>query len=122
MPPPLILWPSTTFGFGSWMRSSKKNSASRCGARMVHPEASRHFNDILLRVAAIHAKRVQFHQLAAVIFIESARLDPPLILLSLFWIVWLPVRKLIGIPVRQRKAASCAKPAEWPVETPIRTP
>ncbi len=32
-------------------------------------EAARHFGDVLLRVAAVHAERVQLHQLAAIVFI-----------------------------------------------------
>src|ERR1041385_5057618 len=38
-------------------------------------KASRHFDHVLLGVSAVHAERVQFHQLAAVIFVESPVLD-----------------------------------------------
>ena len=36
-------------------------------------EAARHFDDILLRVAAVHAEGVQLHQLARVVLIQAAR-------------------------------------------------
>ncbi len=35
-------------------------------------EAARHFRDVFLRVTAIHAEGVQFHQLAPVILIQPA--------------------------------------------------
>src|SRR5271168_5558602 len=35
-------------------------------------EAARYFGDVFLRVAAVNAEGVQFHQLAAVIFIQTA--------------------------------------------------
>src|SRR5260370_19868828 len=35
-------------------------------------KAARYFRDVFLRVAAIHTERVQFHQLASVIFIQTA--------------------------------------------------
>src|SRR5215469_15246246 len=37
-------------------------------------EDFRNFGDVTLRVAAVHAKRVQFEQFAAVIFVESRAL------------------------------------------------
>ena len=36
-------------------------------------EAARHFGDVLLGVAAVHAERVQLHQLAGVVLVEAAR-------------------------------------------------
>src|SRR5271155_3672095 len=33
-----------------------------------------HFGDVFLRVAAVYAERVQFHQFAAVVFVEAAGL------------------------------------------------
>ena len=35
-------------------------------------EAARHFDHVLLRISAIDAQRMQFHQLAAVVFIQAA--------------------------------------------------
>ena len=35
-------------------------------------EAARHFGDVFLRVAAVHAERVQLHQFAPVIFVQAA--------------------------------------------------
>ena len=35
-------------------------------------EAARHLRYILLRITAVHAERVQLHQLAAVVFIQAA--------------------------------------------------
>ena len=35
-------------------------------------KASRHFRDVFLRVTAVHPERVEFHQLAAVIFVQPA--------------------------------------------------
>src|ERR1700739_2259933 len=37
-------------------------------------ETARHFDDVLLRIPAVNAKRMQFHQLAAVILIQAALL------------------------------------------------
>ncbi len=37
-------------------------------------EAARHFGDVLLRIAAVHAEGVQFQQLAAVVFVQAAAL------------------------------------------------
>src|SRR6266481_7019258 len=37
-------------------------------------EATRHFSDIVLRITAVHAERVQLHQLTRVILIESPAL------------------------------------------------
>src|SRR5579884_3910579 len=36
-------------------------------------EATRDFNDVLLRVAAVYSKRVQLHQLAGVILVQASR-------------------------------------------------
>ena len=36
-------------------------------------ERTRHFGHVFLRVAAIDAQRVQLHQLAAVVFVQSTR-------------------------------------------------
>ena len=46
-----------------------KGRTARAGAG----EAARRFGDVGLCIATVHAERVQFHQLAAVIFIEAAR-------------------------------------------------
>src|SRR5439155_24602128 len=46
-------------------------------------KAARHFDDVLLRVAAVHAERVQLHQLAAVVFVQAGR---PLVLRVLLWL------------------------------------
>ena len=75
IPPASILWPSTVFGSVSCMRSSKKNSriALRLPDRPAG-EGARDFDHVLLRVSAIHAERVQLHQLAAVIFVQAALL------------------------------------------------
>ncbi len=35
-------------------------------------EAARHFGDVVLRVAAVHAERVQLHQLAPVVLVQAA--------------------------------------------------
>ena len=35
-------------------------------------ERARHFGDVLLRVAAVDAERVQLHQLAAVVLVQPA--------------------------------------------------
>src|SRR6516164_9420882 len=35
-------------------------------------EAARYFDDVLLRVAAVHAERVQLHQFTAVVFVQAA--------------------------------------------------
>src|SRR5688572_28249037 len=35
-------------------------------------ERSSHFNNILLRISAVDAERVQFHQLACVVFVQPA--------------------------------------------------
>ena len=40
-------------------------------------EATRHRDDVGLRIAALHAERVQFHDFAAVVFVEPVRLHPP---------------------------------------------
>src|SRR5579863_324187 len=37
-------------------------------------ETARHLNDVFLRISAVNAKRMQFHQLAAVILIQTALL------------------------------------------------
>ena len=50
-------------------------------------EAARHFGNILLRVAAIDAEGMQFHQLARVIFIETA---------SRFWFLTAHIRHAAG--------------------------
>ena len=49
-------------------------------------EDARHFGDVLLRVAAVHAEGVQFHQFAAVVFVQAVPLALGLIGLSLFLI------------------------------------
>ena len=36
-------------------------------------QRARHFDDVFLRVAAVDAERVQFHQLAAVVLVQAAR-------------------------------------------------
>ena len=56
-------------------RSSNQNS--RIAPRLCDGpagEAARHFDHVLLRVAAVDAERVQLHQLAAVIFVQAALL------------------------------------------------
>src|SRR5579862_5442176 len=47
----------------------------RIPARLANGPAGKgasHLDDILLRVSAVHAKRVQLHQLAAIVFVEPA--------------------------------------------------
>jgi hypothetical protein len=42
-------------------------------------EAARHFGDVFLRVAAVHAERVQLHQLAPVVLVQAALHFPLLV-------------------------------------------
>ena len=50
--------------------------AAHQGALLIGPagEHARQFRHVFLAVAAVHAQRVQFHQLARVVFIQPARL------------------------------------------------
>ena len=73
-PPALITWPSTTFSPASWICGSKRKPPPM--PRVVNRparERARHFGDVLLRVAAVDAERVQLHQLAAVVLVQPLR-------------------------------------------------
>ena len=55
------------------------NSKSASALRLADGpagEAAGHFGDIFLGVAAVHAERVQFHQLAPVVLIQAAPAAP----------------------------------------------
>ena len=71
----LMRWPSTNLSPGSCMRSSKVKPPP-CLWLLQRPsgEDAGNLGDIFLRVAAIHAERVQLHQLAAVVFVQAAAL------------------------------------------------
>src|SRR5258708_6262461 len=58
-------------------------------------EAARHFDNVLLRIAAVYAERVQFQQLAAVVLVQSS-----------FWLSTTPHRRSVRrnrLPVVQIK-------------------
>ena len=67
-------------------------------------EAARHFRDVLLRVAAVDAERVQLHQLARVVFVQ-------------------PAHRTFGVPraaaaVGDRHSASYPEKTAWPGSWP----
>ena len=68
-------------------------------------ERARHFLHVLLRVAAVDAKRVQFHQLARVVLVQSAR---PAILAA---------REVGDVLTWHARSAPASEPAaaRWPV-------
>ena len=53
-----------------------ENEAATLSGLLQRPagQDAGHFGDIFLGVAAVYAERVQFHQLAAIIFIQPAAL------------------------------------------------
>ena len=83
-------------------------------------EAARHRDHVLLGVAAVHAERVQFHHLAAVVLVEPVRLARQL--LGQVPARWRTVRP--ANTSRARSIASCpgntASPdaAPWPAADP----
>src|SRR5262249_28366162 len=70
-------------------------------------ENARYFRHVSLRVAAIHAQRVQLHQFAAVVFIQA----PPLLVLW-FLRAWRRWRKWRRIP-RRKTPCVVHRPAPW---------
>ena len=68
-----MFFPSTRFGFG--IVDSGVKGKFRFGSRIAYGparEAARHFDHVLLRVAAVHSQSVQLHQLPPVVFVEPA--------------------------------------------------
>src|SRR2546425_1098069 len=56
------------------------SGAARIAARVGHGparEAARHLGDVPLRVAPVHAQRVQLEQLAGVVLVEAERVVAP---------------------------------------------
>ena len=66
-------------------------------------ERLRDVDDVILRVSAIHAERVQFHQLAPVILIQAALLFRFRICVG-----------IVRISIRRRPSLRKSRPAEWP--------
>ena len=74
--PAASLRPSTTFSAASCSSGRKTNPPPSCGMSTVQPvESARDFLNVRLGVAAVDAERVQLHQLARVVLVQSAR--PP---------------------------------------------
>ncbi len=66
-------------------------------------KAARHFRNIFLRVAAVHSKRVQLHQFAAVIFIQ------PAVLFFLLLLLWRRRPSKTSVALACRAARSAAR-------------
>ena len=71
-PPAGIIWPSTRLLPVIVARGPEQERAALARPIDRPPgEGTRHFGDVLLRVAAVHAERVQLHQLARVVLVEA---------------------------------------------------
>ena len=71
-PPALITCPSTTFCAGVVQPRVEREAAALPRVVDRPPrEGARDLGHVLLRVAAVHAERVQLHQLAAVVLVET---------------------------------------------------
>src|SRR5665213_3793022 len=64
-------------GLGIWIVKPLVEPELRIASRRANRPASEalgHFNDILLRISAIDAQGVQFHQFPAIVFVKAASL------------------------------------------------
>ena len=71
-PPALIVWPSTVFSPRSWRAGHEHEPRSLPRLHRPAGERARDVDDVLLRVAAVDAERVQLEQLARVVLVDAA--------------------------------------------------